>query len=251
MTKAYKWDETKNIVIPGDQAATVDFCAKHFIYCAENALQSHGKFFVALSGGSTPKAIYQLLSTSYVKALPWDKVYVFWSDERSVPPDHQESNYHMTMSSGFSKLPIPPEQIFRMQAENHVKENARAYELLIQKHLKDYPFDLIMLGMGEDGHTASLFPNTEALKETRHDIVANYVPQKQTWRMTMTFTCINKAKNIAIYVLGDAKKETFKQIFQERDPLLLPPAALVGSREHPALWILDLAASSLVTKLHP
>lgn len=246
MTKVYRWDDTKNIVIPGDQPATIEFCVKHFVYCAEQAIESHGKFFVALSGGSTPKAIYALLSTTYAHSIDWSKVYLFWSDERSVAPDHPDSNYHMAMSSGFSKLPIPPEHVFRMQAEESIKENAKAYEAQIQKTLKGAPFDLIMLGMGEDGHTASLFPNTEALKEHYHDVVANYVPQKETWRMTLTFKCINRARNIAIYLLGDSKKETFKQIFLEKDPVLLPPAAHVGSKEHPALWILDKSASSLI-----
>lgn len=248
MSKVYRWDDTKNIVIPGDQATTIEFCVKHFIYCATHAIETHGKFFVALSGGTTPIAVYTLLSTHYAKALDWSKVYLFWSDERSVPPDHPESNYLRAMNSGLGTLPIPSSQIFRMQAEEHIKDHAKAYETLIHKTLHHEPFDLIILGMGDDGHTASLFPNTEALHEKTHDVVANYVPQKKTWRMTMTFKCINEALNIALYVLGDAKKETFKTIFYEKDPVLLPPSAHVGSKEHPALWILDQQASSLVLR---
>lgn len=246
MTKVYRWSETRNIAIPGDESTTIEFCAQHFVYCAKQAIDHHDAFFVALSGGSTPKAIYHLLSTRYAEAIPWSKVYLFWSDERSVPPTHPDSNYLMAMNSGLKTLPIPPSQIFRMQAEDHIKEHAKAYEQLIQKTLHNQTFDLIMLGMGEDGHTASLFPNTEALQERKHDVVANYIPQKSTWRMTMTFKCINEASNIAVYVLGEPKKEMIKAIFHEKDKDLLPPSALVGSKEHPALWILDKGSSSLI-----
>lgn len=246
MTKTYRWSDTRNIVIPGDEPTTIEFCVKHFIYCASQAIDRHGSFFVALSGGSTPKAIYKLLSTRYAHSLDWNKVYLFWSDERSVSPDDPDSNYRMAMNSGLATLPIPSTQIFRMQAEEHIKEHAKAYEQLIQKTLRKQPFDLIMLGMGEDGHTASLFPNTEAVHEEQHDVVANYIPQKNTWRMTMTFKCINDAYNTVLYVLGDSKKEMLKEIFHEEDPHLLPPSALVGSKKHPALWILDQKASSLI-----
>lgn len=249
MTKVYKWDETKNIAIPGDKTTTIEFCVKHFIYSASEAIKHHGKFFVALSGGSTPKAIYDLLASHYIDALDWKKVYVFWSDERSVPPEHPDSNYHMAMSCGFSKLPIPPDQIFRMHAEDRLKENAALYEQTINKILKDRPFDLVMLGMGEDGHTASLFPSTKGLDDKSHLVIANYISQKETWRMTMTFKCINSASNIVLYVIGDSKKETLKNIFSIKDQSLLPPSCKVGTKDHPALWIIDKEASAYILPL--
>jgi 6-phosphogluconolactonase len=249
MAKSFRWDERRNIVIPGDKNTTIEFCVKHFLYCASEAIKHHDKFFVALSGGSTPKAIYDLLASDYSGALDWNKVYVFWSDERSVAPDHPDSNYHMAMNCGFSKLPIPSKQIFRMQAEDHLKENAALYEQTIGKTLLGHAFDLIMLGMGEDGHTASLFPNTKGLEDKNHLVIPNYIPQKDTWRMTMTFKCINNASNVVLYVIGDSKKETLKKVFKEKDPSLLAPSCKVGTKEHPALWIVDKDASADILPL--
>jgi 6-phosphogluconolactonase len=249
MTKSYRWDERRNIVIPGNKEEALAFSAKHFVYCAIEAIKHHQKFFVALSGGSTPKVIYDLLAHEYHDALDWSKVYVFWSDERAVGPTHPDSNYQMAMQSGFAKLPIPPGQIFRMQAENQIKENAALYEQTIEKVLQGYSFDLVMLGMGEDGHTASLFPNTKGLEDKAHLVIPNYIPQKDSWRMTLTFKCINNASNIVFYVLGNTKKEPLKKVFTEKDPSLLYPASKVGTKEHPALWIIDKDASEEIFPL--
>ena len=245
MSKIYTWDETKNIVIPGDKEATITFCVKHFIYCAEKAIQTYGRFLVALSGGSTPKAIYDLLGSHYAKALDWKKVYLFWSDERNVPQNHMESNYHMAMSSGLSKLGIPSEHIFRMHGEGSIKEGAKLYEKTLLDVLQDDPFDLIMLGMGEDGHTASLFPDTEGLKEKSRKVIANYVPQKDTWRMTLTIPYINTASNVVFYVIGDTKKEALYKVFKASSPSQFP-CTLIGNEKHPALWIIDKDAASLI-----
>lgn len=246
MIKVYKWDERRLIIIPGDKSTTIEFCVKHFIDSANEAIKHHGKFFVALSGGSTPKAIYDLLATHHIDAVDWKKVYIFWSDERSVPPEHPDSNYHMAMTCGFSKLPIPSSQIFRMHAEENLKDNATLYEKTINNVLEDHPFDLVMLGMGEDGHTASLFPKTKGLEDKTHLVIANYIPEKDTWRMTMTFKCINSASNIVLYVIGNSKKETLKTVFNIKDPNSLPPSCKVGTKESPALWIVDNDASAAI-----
>lgn len=242
----YDWDERRKITIPGDKDETILFCAQHFAECAKKAIEDHGAFYVALSGGSTPKAIYNLLCKSYLNKIDWSKVHLFWSDERNVPPSELDSNYNMALRSGFDKISIPKENIHRMVAENEIEQNALEYEKTIDSVLKGAPFDLIMLGMGDDGHTASLFPGTLGLKEASRSVIANFVPQKNAWRMTMTFPLINQAKNIAIYVIGDSKKERILSVLSEKDESKLLPSARVGSKEHPALWIADKEASSLI-----
>ena len=144
----------------------------------------------------------------------------------------------MAIDAAFKNLPIPAEHFFRMQAEDNIEDNALKYEMKIKQTLGARPFDLIMLGMGEDGHTASLFPGTKALEEKSRWIVANHVPQKETWRMTMTYPIINKAKNIVIYVLGKNKKEMVRQVFLENHTPPFP-VSQVGTATNKALWILD------------
>lgn len=230
----------KKIKLPGDKDQTIQFAVDHFIYIGKHAIATHGKFHVALSGGSTPKAIFERLKEN---SLDWKNVHVFWSDERSVPPEDPDSNYKMAMDAGFSKLPIPPSQIHRMIAEKDIEENAAAYETLIKKEVGNKGFDLIMLGMGDDGHTASLFPGTKALNETQKLVVANEVPQKNTTRMTMTYPCINNADLVVLYVLGASKKEMIKDIIIENGSY---PSSLAGTKENPSMWILDSEAASLI-----
>src|SRR5690242_14384328 len=172
------WDDRRDLVIPGDAETTLEFCAEHWLETGNQAIADHGAFYVALSGGSTPKAIFQMLtSPTHAHRIDWSKVHLFWSDERAVPPDHPDSNYHMALSAGLDKMPIPKNHIHRMQAEKDIEAHALAYEALV----KDRPFDLVMLGMGDDGHTASLFPYTKALAETQRLVVANYIDAKKTW----------------------------------------------------------------------
>jgi len=243
--KINPWDDRRDLLIPGDQIATLDVCLRHFIAVCKNAVSARGKFFVALSGGTTPKALFERLCTSpNVEEIPWDKIYLFWGDERSVPKDHEESNYRMAMDAGFAKMSIPKEQIFRMHAEESIEENAKAYEETIRKVLGDNSFDLVILGMGEDGHTASLFPQTEALKAEGRLVVANYVPQKETWRMTLTYECINSAQNIAIYVIGAAKKHILAEVLTSENQFDRFPIQKIGTPSHRALWIIDDSAAS-------
>ncbi len=238
------WDDRHELIVPGDYSVTLGFCIEHLIALYRQAIQEHGNFFVALSGGSTPKALFERLSQPpYQSQIDWSKVHLFWSDERSVPPDDPESNYSMAMQAGLKKMPIPPSQIHRMQAEQEIEKNALAYEETIRRVLKDQPFDLIMLGLGEDGHTASLFPHTEGLTIQDRLVIANYIPQKNTWRMTLTFTCINQAAHIAIYVLGASKKYILADVLKTSTPY---PIREVGTPAHKALWIADEAAALLL-----
>ena len=244
--KVNAWDERRNLLIPGDEAATLDVCIRHFIAAIREAIQDHGAFYVALSGGSTPKAIYRSLSSApYSEQIPWDKIWLFWGDERSDPA---QSNYKMTMEAGFGTMPIPKNQIFPMKAQENIEEGALDYQKQIENALKGHPFDLVMLGMGEDGHTASLFPQTDALKVQGKLVVANYVPQKNTWRMTLTYEAINSAHNIAIYVLGESKKETLVEVFKSEENFERYPIQKIGTKENKALWIMDSAAASELIK---
>lgn len=244
------YDERRDIMIPGDPEDTVRFAVEHFFHIAEKAIKEKGFFSVALSGGSTPKAIYrEIAKAENKKRLSWNKVLVFWSDERSVPPTDPNSNYRMAMEAGFEELSIPPENVFRMAAEDNIEENAKAYEANLAEAVPSCSIDLIMLGMGDDGHTASLFPKTHGLHTNQRLIVANFVPQLDTWRMTMTFDCINAGANIALYVIGKSKAKMVRQAFEHPfDPDILP-VQKVGSPAHKALWIMDSEAASELTRL--
>ncbi|MES2121923.1 MAG: 6-phosphogluconolactonase [Chlamydiota bacterium] len=231
----------RKLVVPGDSQKTLQYCVEHFVRIAQESIQDHGAFYVALSGGSTPKAIFQhLCGPPYLEQIDWSKVHLFWSDERAVAPTDPDSNFHMAMEAGLKNMPIPQEHIHRMVAESHIEENALAYENTI---LKNRPFDLVMLGMGDDGHTASLFPHTEGLKVKDRLVIANYIPEKNTWRMTFTFPCINNASHIAVYILGAGKKQILKQVLAAADDPSSYPVLQVGTPDRPSLWIADQAAS--------
>lgn len=234
------------LIVPGDHDSTLHYAVDHFITVARDSIQDHGFFFVALSGGSTPREIYEILAEPpYDTEIEWDRVHLFWSDERNVPPDHPDSNYRMAMQSGFNKLSLIPEHIHRMEAETSIEKNAMAYEKRIRKILQDRSFDLVMLGMGEDGHTASLFPGTEALLAHGRQVMPNFIPAKKTWRMTLTLDCINSAAHIVVYVMGETKKEMLKRVFTTKSTL---PCQLVGTDANPALWIADSSAAELLTR---
>ena len=244
MSKAPKildFDARRRIIVPGNKEETINYCVEHFIDCYREGVKKHKHFSVALSGGSTPKAIYQkLCSDPHKQKIDWNLVHLFWGDERNVLPTDKDSNYKMAMEAGFKDL-VPASQIHRMMAETQLEENATLYEELMNVHLVKDKFDLIMLGMGPDGHTASLFPGTEGLKERKRKVVPNWVPQKDTFRMTMTFEAINhnpSASHILIYVLGKEKQERLGEIF-DPDNTTAYPVEAVGIPTNKATYILD------------
>lgn len=240
-------DESRRLVVPGDMEQTLIYCTEQFIAIANDAIAKNGRFVVALSGGSTPKAIFEkICNPPYVDQIPWQKIWLFWSDERSVGPDDPDSNYHMAMKAGFEKMPIPKDHIFRMQAEEEIEKYAEEYNDIIETELGSKLFDLVMLGMGDDGHTASLFPGTEALNVRGKWVTPNFVTQKNTWRMTLTYECINQSANIVFYVLGEKKQDMLEKVLSpiaETNPF---PAQLVGTSENPAIWIADQAAAQKI-----
>lgn len=233
---------TRAVIVPGDQEKTLQFAIEEWVKSANESISRQGHFAVALSGGSTPKAIYAGL-TQYKDAIDWSKVLLFWSDERNVPSNHPESNYSMAMEF-LGVLPILQNNIFAMKGTGDLEVNARDYEKLIQDHIGT--FDLMMLGMGEDGHTASLFPKTHGLHTLGRIVIANFVPQKDTWRLSVTFDCINQSKKINVYVLGEAKADMIKKVFNESCDSDILPVQRVGTEPNPALFILDEAAAQRI-----
>ena len=221
------------------EAAARDFAAK-----AEAAIAERGSFTVALAGGSTPKATYEILARDYAGELDWSKVHVFFGDERTVLPDHEDSNYLMAQRTLLSHVPVG--SVHRMRGELPPAEAAAAYEQELQEFFgpDSVPaFDLILLGIGEDGHTASLFPETSALDVTDRWVVANPVLKLETTRLTLTIPVINAAKAVTFLVAGEGKAEALKQILEgDADPRAYP-AKLIRPECGDLTWVVERAAA--------
>lgn len=220
--------------------------AQHLVELARRAITERDRFSLALSGGSTPYALYQLLAQPpYNDQVDWSKVYIFWGDERCVPPDHTDSSYRMARESLLESVPIPESQIYRIQGEINPAEAAAEYETILRSFFAGDPrFDLILLGMGDDGHTASLFPGTKALDENQRWVIENYVEVKSMWRVTLTPKAINNAANIAFLVSGAGKAERLRQVIRgEYQPHALP-SQLVRPVRGKLVWMIDQAAAA-------
>lgn len=228
--------------------------AEEVIRAAKEAEEAHGRFTIALSGGSTPKNLYNLLATNARNALPWDRMFFFWGDERHVPPTHPESNYRMANEVMLSKVPVPAGNIFRMPAENpDAARVAEDYEKTLRQFFQlsatEVPqFDLILLGMGPDGHTASLFPGTTALQEKARLVVANWVEKLKTHRLTLTLPVLNGARRVAFLVSGMDKADVLKTVLEENVPGEQYPAKLVNPISGKLIWFVDRAAASALRK---
>ena len=234
-----------------DPAAVAQVGAEQFVTLAQAANTERGQFNVALSGGSTPKAMFALLTTdAYSQRVAWDKVHVFWGDERSVPPDDPDSNYRMAREAFLSHVPLPEANIHRIESERPLEEAAQNYQQTLRQHFggAGFPrFDLILLGMGGDGHTASLFPQTAALDETNALTVPNFVPQLNTWRVTLTVPVINQARQVTFLVVGAGKAERLHDVLRgTHDPQRLP-SQLIAPTDGTLTWLLDQAAAALLT----
>jgi 6-phosphogluconolactonase len=225
--------------------------ARLFAKKVEEAAAKRGIARVAISGGSTPKATFKLLadpSGPFASTVPWDKLQLFWVDERCVGPDDPESNYGVARELLLSKVGIPKENVFRMEGELDPEEAASRYESTLRNVMKlegaESPaFDLVTLGMGPDGHTASLFPHTEAIHELGRLVVANHVSQKDTWRITLTSPVINQAAEVVFEVEGAGKSEVLAEVLTgPRDPERLP-SQLIRPSNGKLLFLLDEAAA--------
>src|SRR5271170_7310616 len=233
-------------------AATARAAAQFFVEAAVKAAASRGLARIAISGGSTPKSMFGLLADPaepFLKQVPWDKIDLYWVDERCVPPDNIESNYRMTNEAMLSKVPLPAARVHRMEGELDPEVSAARYESTIRNTFKlegaETPtFDLVLLGMGDDGHTASLFPHTEALNEMSHIVVPNHVPQKDTWRITLTWPVINQAREVAFLIEGAAKTEVLHDVLLGTYDPESKPSQLIRPANGRLTLLLDRAAAA-------
>jgi 6-phosphogluconolactonase len=235
-------------VLP-DPDALAHEAANRIVEAAQNAIESRHRFTIALSGGSTPKALYEILATdAYRKQIDWPRVEIFFGDERCVPPDHPESNFRMAKEAMLGKIPIPGDNIYRMRGEIDPEQAATEYGRMLKEKFGDGGLDLVLLGMGEDGHTLSLFPGTKAVTETHHRVVANYAEHSTTgksWRITMTAPFINESEQIFVLVTGVAKAKTLSQVLEgPRDPDHLP-IQYIQPAHGKITWLIDVAAAGM------
>lgn len=236
------------IICPGAD----DLCrqaAAEFVRLAKESQHDRGRFAVALSGGSTPRALYSLLAApEYTEEIFWPQVHLFWGDERCVSPDHAESNYRMVRESLLSKIQIPGANVHRMAGEKEPHVAAAEYE----EKLKDFfqltagafpRFDLIFLGMGEDGHTASLFPGSDALKEMKRLVVAPYVEKLNAYRLTLTLPVLNHGAAVLFLITGAGKAAVVKEILRDGSDPSRFPAAQIRPSDGRLVWLMTEEAA--------
>jgi len=235
----------RSIRIVADPAAIADAAAEKIISLADAAISERGKFSIALSGGSTPKTLFSLLATDvYSRRVGWKNWQIYFGDERCVPPEHPDSNFRMASEAMLNHVAIPAENIHRMKGEIDPQQSAVEYGRLLKQNFGDGGLEVILLGMGDDGHTASLFPHTAALEETHHRCVANYVEKLNAWRITMSAPFINRAAQVIIMVSGAAKAARIQQVLNgPPDPKTLP-IQMVAPANGEVLWVLDKPAAA-------
>ncbi len=245
---------TVTYVIWPDPAALALASARNFAEKVESAVARRGVARVAISGGSTPQAAFKLLADPahrFANTIPWDKLQLYWVDERCVPPDHPESNYGVCKKLLLDQVGLPAGNIHRMEGELDPEEAASRYESELRNSMKlegaESPaFDLLLLGMGDDGHTASLFPHTEGLNEIGRLCIANHVPQKDAWRITLTWPVINQSAEVVFEIAGAAKTERVAEVFAgPRDPERLPSQLIRPSNGRLLVQLDEVAAAKL------
>lgn len=238
-----------------DTAALARRAAQQFVEKAIESVAARGRARIAISGGSTPKAAFELMADPqqpWRKQMPWDKLELYWVDERCVPPDHPDSNYRMTRQALLDRVPLNAGQVHRMEGELEPEAAAARYESDLRNGFRlegaETPrFDLVQLGMGPDGHTASLFPHTAAIHELGRIAIANHVPQqKESWRITLTWPVINQGASVFFLIGGAEKAQRVKEVFMgSRDPERLP-SQLIWPASGILTLILDRDAAALL-----
>ena len=239
--------ENIQIIKVADAAALAQTAAEYFAKAAAANIAKSGRFTVALSGGTTPKAMFALLAAEPLASrIDWANIYFFWGDERNVLPDHPDSNYRMTAEALLSKVDVPEKNIFRMHGELEPAEAAREYSETLLNFFQAAPvFDLVFLGMGADGHTASLFPRTSALHAEANEIaVENYVEKLKVTRLTLTARTINTAKDIVFLVAGADKANALQSVLEGEYLPEIFPSQLIQPKNATLKWMIDEAAAS-------
>ena len=245
--------ETAKINIQPDLAALSKTAAQEFVKTGNKAIKQNGRFTVVLAGGSTPKEFYNLLASDDFKTqIDWQKVFFFFGDERDVSPASDQSNFKMANENLFKPLEIPKTNVFRWQTEIiNAAEVAEQYEKYIRKFFAlkpdEFPrFDLVLLGIGDDGHTASLFPHTKALAEDKKIAVANLVKKLNSYRLTLTFPTINNASNIVFLVSGEQKAKTLQKILETEPQPEKFPVQAVKPLDGKVTWLIDKDAAEFL-----
>ena len=240
-------------VVSQDKAALAAKTAEYLTAGAAAAVAARGVARIAISGGNTPRPTFSLLadrSQQYFARMPWDRLDLFWVDERCVPPDNPDSNYGVAKQILLDHVPLKPEQIHRMEGELDPEEAASRYEATLRNAFRlegaQTPiFDVILLGMGDDGHTASLFPHTEALHELSRLTVANHVPQQtRSWRITLTSPVINQAREVAFQIEGAAKAQLIHDVFLGPSQPEVYPSQLIRPASGALTLLLDAASAA-------
>jgi 6-phosphogluconolactonase len=239
----------REIVVCRDVEDLNQRAAEHFVTISNRSVDSSGRFTVALSGGSTPKGLYsRLAQAGYRERIPWCGIHFFWGDERCVPPDHPESNYRMVYESLLSKIDVLAENVHRMKGEKEPAVAAAEYEAEL-KNCFNLPagslprFDLVLLGIGEDGHTASLFPGSDALDETERLVVAPFVEKLGAHRLTLTLPVLNHAAQIDFLVAGQSKGDVLKELLEVKGESSRLPAARIQPRDGQLFWFITQDAA--------
>lgn len=229
-----------------DADAVARAAADYLCDLAAQSIQTHGRFSIALSGGSTPRKLYMLLAKQ--TNVDWKSVHIFWGDERCVPPDHEDSNYRMAKESLLDHVHIPDKHVHRMKGELDAEQAALKYEQILSSYFgKNAPrFDLVLLGMGDDGHTASLFPHTPALSESKRWVTGNFISSRRTWRITLTPVAINAAANVVFLVSGSEKAQRLQQVLTDNYTDDEFPSRLIKPADGNLIWMIDAGAASLL-----
>ena len=241
----------KNIHAYPNKEKLVAATTERIADCMEQAIQKNGLCNMALSGGKTPGGIFSLLASNpYRDRLDWSRLHIFWGDERMVPPEHQDSNFRLVQETLLDHIKMPDENVHRMRGEIAPEEAAKEYAELLHDHFKgSLPcFDLMLLGLGEDGHTASLFPETDAVEECEKHAVAVFVPKLDAWRVTLTLPVLNAARKILFLVSGKSKSKMVQRIMSNKQPAKEIPATMVNPQNGEIHWMMDSEAMVLINK---
>jgi 6-phosphogluconolactonase len=241
-------------VLP-DEQRLADAAARLFLSAANTAIEARGEFIVALSGGSTPGRLYaQLACEPFVSSLDWSRVHFLWGDERCVPPDHEESNFRMARETLLDHVPVPDANVHRIRGEDDPAEAAATYERVMRTVLRtpigpprtvpSSRLDLVLLGLGSDGHTASLVPGGASLHAGARWVAAEFVHAVSMWRITLTAMVINAAAEVAFVVSGDAKAAIVRKVLESPDQQDKLPAQLIVPTDGRVHWLLDAPAAA-------
>ncbi|WP_417542073.1 6-phosphogluconolactonase [Methylophaga thalassica] len=225
-----------------DATSLITAAAEHFVSTARSAIAKRGVFYVALAGGSTPKGLYEKLATSpYIEQIDWARVHLFFGDERCVPATHDDSNFKMARQAMIDLIPIPAENVHRMPTESgDAADVAARYADTMKMIMDGAPFDLVLLGLGPDGHIASLFPETPALEVTDTLTASLYVEKFDSWRVTITYPVINAARQVIVFIAGEAKAAIVNDITTNAVSGL-PVQRLAPENDY--YWFMDKAAA--------